>query len=591
MHPRSHARTCLVLLLSLMFAGCRTSSSSVPAFRRPARQSSARGKPGELVTQAAAAVQAGQSEIAIEKYKAALDEVQQQDKLKRGTIELSLGITYQKAGRWQESADALNAGIRDNQTLGYLPYALLGFSYSQLGRWQESLIAFQQAAKLNPDGIGVQAGLGAALTALGKPREAIKALQKAVSANPTLAINHIDLGMAYSQGGQLDGAIREFNEALRLEPSNALAYLELGEAFGKKKQFDDEIAAELHAISLNPKLAQAHYLLGTAYGVTNRLPEAAAEYAEAADGKADYLDAYAGLALVDNQLQRRLDSLKALQAVERLDGTSTNYAAYLSLANSYQTFNLWQQTVNSASRAISLNPECVLCYCYLGNGYQNLGRSEEAKKAYQRALAIQPNYSAALMGLGQLVETSGDFTSAEKYFDAASRSLGQSPSDLARREIEGGILVERGNIERDRGNYAEAFGLYTRAVEAYRSIAAHKDAGWTLAKIAETYWQIGDYPVSAQWYDYAFNESQQAQDVDAQITALLRLCFLAVQIGDRSALAKYAQQGEQLLTIVRGDRSKALPLITGEYGLAYAQLLAIYGAPSDAIKALEPLVM
>jgi tetratricopeptide (TPR) repeat protein len=334
--------------------------------------------------------------------------------------------------------------------------------------------------------------LGEALTALAKPREAIEPLQKAVNTNPTLAISHIDLGIAYSQSGLLDDAIKEFREAIRLDPNNALAYLYLGETFGKSNRLKDKIAAELHATSLNPRLAGAHYLLGTAYAATNRPFEAATEYAKAIKLNPDYFEAYAGLAIVSIQLGRTADALSALQAVQRLNATSDNFAVYLSLASCYQTFNLWERTVSSASRAITLNSKCVECYWFLGNGYQYMGRLDESRKAYQQALAINPNYSGALYGLGLLAETSGDFNSADKYFDAASRSLGRSTNDRRLRGgIEGSILAERGNIERDLGNYAEAFGFYTKAIEAFRSITDHKLAGWTLAQVAEVYRQIG----------------------------------------------------------------------------------------------------
>lgn len=577
MHPRTDARkarTCLVLLVSLVFAGCGTSSSATPIAREPARQSSARANSNELVRQGAAAVRAGQFEVAIEKYKVALDEVQQKDKLKRGAIELLLGIVDQKAGRWQESADALNAAVRDNDHLGYFPYSLLGFSYQRLGRWQESLVAFQQAAKLKPDDPGVQAGLGAALTVLGKPADAIEPLERAVRANPTFAGNHFALGLAYSQSGRLDADIKEFKEAIRLNPDNAPAYLYLGEAFGKSKRYDDEIAAELRAISLNPKLAEAHYLLGTAYGSTNRLPEAASAYAKAAQLKPDYFDAYAGLAFVDIQLQRLSDGWKALQAVERVNGKSANYAAYLSLATSYQTFALWQRTVDRASQAVKLKPDCAECYWLLGNGYENLGRSDQSREAYQQALAIKPNYSAALAGLGQVAETSGDFGTAQKYLDAASRSLGEFSNPRLRRQIEGSILLERGNIDRDLGDYTQAFAFYTQAVEAYRSIGDHKNAGMTLTKVAEVYRQIGDFPASAQWYDYSLQESRQAGDVDAQMTDLLRLYYVAGQIGDQSAQARYEQQGEQLAAGVLKDRSKVMGFLLGDSFLAIGEMEA-----------------
>ena len=136
------------------FVGCLLDNYNNPHLSH--RQAA---KPEELLLQGAAAIRTGQIEVGIDKYKAALDQIQQQDKGKRSAIELQLGIVYQKAQRWQESADALKAAVRDNPNLGYLPYSLLGFAYMGLGRWQNSLVAFQQAAKLKPDDAGVQVGL------------------------------------------------------------------------------------------------------------------------------------------------------------------------------------------------------------------------------------------------------------------------------------------------------------------------------------------------------------------------------------------------------------------------------------------------
>ncbi len=578
----------LFLMAAIVLVGCGTSTAASPNPTAQPLPSSTRGNHEELLRQGADALKLGRTKLAIEDYKAAL-EAAPPDPAKRGLIEFVLGIAYQKAQHWQESADTLNAAIRDNDHLGYLAYSLLGFCYQHLGRWQEALGSFQQAAKLKPDDLGVQAGLGAALIGVGRPKEAIAPLESVARRNPTLPGNHFALGLAYSQTGQLEAAINEFKETIRLDPSNAPAYLYLGEAFGMSKRSDDQISAELHAISLNPKLAGAHYLLGTAYGATNRLPEAASEYQKALDLKPDYFDAYAGLASADVQLQRWSDSWRALQASERLNG-STNSAAYLNLAISYQTFGLWQQSVNSVDQAIKLKPDCVECYWLLGNGYENLGRAEESRKAYENALVLRPNYPSALAGLGQLAETSGDFAGAQHYLDAATRSLGQFADANLRRQTEASILLERGNIERDRGNYAPAFDFYTRAIEGYRSIGNRKEAGATLAKVAEVYRQIGDYQASAQWYDYSLQESQRAGDVDAQMTALLRLDYLAAQIEDRSALAKYEQEGEQLAATVFHDRSRALNLATGEFFLALGEIMADYGSPSDAIKLLEPLV-
>ena len=50
-----------------------------------------------------------------------------------------------------------------------------------------------------------------------------------------------------------------------------------------------------------------------------------------------------------------------------------------------------------------------------------------------------------------------------------------------------------------------------------------------LAKLAEIYRQIGDYKASAQWYEYSLEEGRRAGNIDAQMTDLLRLYYLAAK--------------------------------------------------------------
>src|SRR5262249_1572901 len=148
--------------------------------------------------------------------------------------------------------------------------------------------------------------------------------------------------------------------------------------------------------------------------------------------------------------------------------------------------------------------------------------------------------------------------------------------------------VASGNLQRDSGRYTEALDLYVQAVEKYRSGQDHKNAASTLSKIAEIYSQIGDYSASTQWYGYSLNESEQANDLDAAMTGLTRLRLLALQLGDRSTLAKYAQQDDQIFTIVRSNPS--LMPITGDFALAFSEMIAGYGAPLNAVGLLEPLI-
>ncbi len=201
-----------------------------------------------------------------------------------------------------------------------------------------------------------------------------------------------------------------------------------------------------------------------------------------------------------------------------------------------------------------------------------------------------PTDGVLAIGLAELSEEAGDFEEAQRYIDVASRSLASVPDPHLRTEIAGDLYAARGNLQRDLGSYSQAFEYYGRAIEKYRSVEDHKTAAATLNKIAEAYRQIGDDRAATQWYDYSLEESRQARDIDAQMTALLRLYYLAAQIGDTSAQAKYEHQGEQLASSNHPDRSKTLEFLNGEFFLALGETLAEYGDTHEAITFLEPIV-
>src|SRR5260370_37910217 len=92
----------LFLMAAIVLAGCGTSTAASPNPTAQPLPSSTRGNLEELLRQGAGALKSGQTEVAIEDYKAAL-EAAPPDPAKRALIEFVLGISYQKAQHWQES--------------------------------------------------------------------------------------------------------------------------------------------------------------------------------------------------------------------------------------------------------------------------------------------------------------------------------------------------------------------------------------------------------------------------------------------------------------------------------------------------------
>ena len=443
-------RLLAILLLILLKTAGHTSSAASPPASEPASQLPPGVTYEDLVRQAQAVLRAGQTALAIEKYRIALNAARQERATsKAGAIELLLGIAYQKDHRWREAADELNAAIRDNDQLGYVPYSLLGLSYQQLGRWKESLEAFQQAAKLKSDDAGVQAGLGAALIALGNPEQALPPLEKAVHLNPGFAASHFALGVAYSQGGQFEAAIREFREVVRLQRNNFWAYVNLADAFGRSGRFQEEIIAAQQAIRLNPDAARPYYLLGTAHWATGQVDEARKDYHNALAINPNYSAALYGLGVVAESSGDIEGAQNYLNAAYRSSGDisdqrnrTTIEAAILTekaniqrdLGNYVESLRFYTQAVQKY-RLIPDHKQAATTLIKIAEMYRQIGDNMACAHWYTYALQESQKaddvdgQSTALVGLGLLAWSMGDRAASNRYGQEARRIVEKSLKD------------------------------------------------------------------------------------------------------------------------------------------------------------------
>ncbi len=233
-------------------------------------------------------------------------------------------------------------------------------------------------------------------------------------------------------------AIQQLNTAIRLRPSTdvyyaALAQAYLSEAVEKAKEKEphrEEVAASLGsavnsarvATDLSPKMVGLWENLGTMYEnaavmvpeaytwslkawtsakvleptnpvIAWRLgrinlalgnnEEAAKNFQEAINLKADLLGAYLGLAIAEERLEKTSEALKT-----------------------YETL----LTLNPQ------NPEALFNYGRVLYNRNAKGDRKAAEQAWLLAIKLQPNYSNALYSLANYYETKGDKSMALKYY-------------------------------------------------------------------------------------------------------------------------------------------------------------------------------
>lgn len=142
------------------------------------------------------------------------------------------------------------------------------------GQKQLAVEAYQELARLFPDGSEPLIQQARLLVELGDTEGALQAAERAVELDPEYPEVYQVLGRAHLTAGQLDEAILRFQQAVHLDPYHGYALNNLGLAWlesGKPEQAAEVLA---QAAYLLPQVGYVHNNLGLAYERLGRLEEA-----------------------------------------------------------------------------------------------------------------------------------------------------------------------------------------------------------------------------------------------------------------------------------------------------------------------------
>jgi tetratricopeptide (TPR) repeat protein len=207
----------------------------------------------------------------------------------------------------------------------------------------------------------------------GRPASAKLVLGAAAAASPAEAAavtalrKTLDEAIAASNAGKFDEAIAGFQKAVEVQPTCSACFYNIGYNYAQKKDYDN----------------------------------AEANYKKAIEQKADYADAYAGLASVYNA-QRKFD-LAATASAKATELTSVLGAPGGASGGADALFN--QGVV-------------------LWNG----GKVAEAKKAFESAVQANPNHAEAHYQLGMALVNEGNLASAATEFETYIKLAPDGPN-------------------------------------------------------------------------------------------------------------------------------------------------------------------
>lgn len=276
--------------------------------------------------------------------------------------------------------------------------------------------AFHAAARLDPSSLPAQKGLATIASQRGDSSLLAQVAESTISLHPDYADAYLWRGTASANQKQYAHAEADFQTALKLDPNNATALAELGEAR-----------------LLQGKTADGQALLEQA---VNHDPNAARP-----------LDLLIRSDLQAKQPQRAVSRVEA--AIAKAPGNAQLYTTLAILQLSLKNFTAAR---DASAKAMQMNPSMEDAVQAYAQAQAALGQPDQAVAAWQHWSTAHPTDSKALLLLGTLAESNGDFAKAMEYY---RKSLELAPNLAPAANNLAYLMVESGQNADVALNYAQ----------------------------------------------------------------------------------------------------------------------------------------
>lgn len=335
------------------------------------------------------------------------------DALERGDTTTAVSEFERSIAQRGDDPDAhLNLGV-----------ALLGH-----GDAERALSEFQIAAQYAPDDVDVHLDLAEAYRALGRTQAARTEYEWVLKHDPDKVAALTGYGQLLMDAGSTELAQGQFTKALSIDPSNAPSLFHMGWLYLHTDRPTEATHYFLRGLQIAPKSNYGRLGLGKAYEVRGMDAEALVEFQKAF--------------VVDST------SVDAMEGIGACQIRAGNYAP----------------AERILEKALSHAPDDPEVLTLLGDVYFARDRRAEAAAHYRRAIQLDEDNSDAYLGLGTVLETSGDLDAAAEALQAA---LLHAPKDAA-------VMYRLGMVYLDKNEKARARAYFEMAMDAVGDDAALK---------------------------------------------------------------------------------------------------------------------
>jgi tetratricopeptide (TPR) repeat protein len=331
----------------------------------------------------------------------------------------------------------------------------LGTVLQKLGEFDAAGHAFRNALRLQPRNPEILTNQASLWLEQGEINKAQSRLEEVIRDHPEYAGAYVNLGYLHEKRGDRDAANRCYEKALLLEPENSTVLCNLAYILFEQGEQKDAVAHFVRALKSNPNSAKALAGLGRALLRQDDQDEAG-EYIEKALQLAPR-DVHAHIA----SAQLAIDSGDAGAARKTWEHVIELQPAmcegYIGLARLAAETGDIAAARDEFRRAEAAGAHTLRLYQAWSDIEEKNNNLEAAEQAAQKAVEINPAYPGLAIIRAKLARRRKDYSGALALLESVN------PDEFRSRESAASYLFELGSIHDKLGNYRAAFSAFDRA--------------------------------------------------------------------------------------------------------------------------------
>lgn len=348
-------------------------------------------------------------------------------------VVMSLARLYAQDGNLQRSADLL-ASVPEDQRTPQIEFAL-GATYEQLKERGKAIVAYQNAAKLDPGNVNVERALGQALLA----------------------------------DNQLDAALKQFQALEKANPQDVNTLNRICEIQRRMGKYQDALATARTALAKDPNSLEAGYNEGLLLDVLGRYDEAIAAYKQMLDvtshangaytqeekaNRSVFLERLAAVYHEDNKTQDAIDTYQKMIAM----GGEAAKRGYQGEVDTYRDAKMFTEATAICRKAVAENPKDRDLKLLLAWELGDTGKLDEGISV---ARSVLNGTSADLDVYLQISQ----IEARQHHWKEADQALEKASSLATRKEDKANVLFQQGSL-------AEQQKHLDQAEQDFRSVIA-----------------------------------------------------------------------------------------------------------------------